>query len=132
MIPSIDILTEQITELEYANRTYRIDTKNDVISGYVDDLKALEQTIYLILSTERYEHIIYSWDYGIELLDLYGKPMPYVMSELPRRVTEALKRDARVDKVTDFTFEKHGKILLVSFTVVSKFGNISTSLEVGI
>lgn len=132
MIPSINILTEPITEKKYPTRTYRIDTRINEISGYLDDLEALEQAIYLILSTERYEHIIYSWDYGIELLDLYGKPMPYVMSELPRRITEALSRDDRVDKVTDFEFEKKGTVLLVSFKVISKIGSISTSLEVSV
>lgn len=132
MIPSVDILTEKITEKEYADRTYRIDTRINEISGYAEDLEALEQAIYLILSTERYEYIIYSWDYGIELIDLYGKPMPYVMSELPRRITEALTKDNRVEKVTDFEFEKNGKKLLVSFNVVSKLGSISTSLEVSV
>lgn len=132
MIPTVNILTEQITETEYANRTYRIDTANNVISGYIDDLEALKQSIYLILSTERYEHIIYSWDYGIELVDLYGKPMPYVMSELPRRITEALTKDNRIEKVTDFEFEKHGKTLRTTFTVVTKIGNISSELEVDV
>jgi hypothetical protein len=132
MIPSVNIFNEPITEKKYADKTYRINTRINEISGYAEDLEALEQAIYLILSTERYEYIIYSWDYGIELIDLYGKPMPYVMSELPRRVTEALMRDDRVEKVTDFEFEKKGNVLLVSFKVMSKIGSISTSLEVSV
>lgn len=132
MIPSVNILTEPITEKKYADKTYRINTRINEISGYAEDLEALEQAIYLILSTERYEYIIYSWDYGVELIDLFGKPIPYVMSELPRRVTEALMRDDRVEKVTDFEFEKKGNVLLVNFKVISKIGSISTSLEVSV
>lgn len=130
MTPDITILTDEITQPEYASRTYRINFNNSNISGYVDDLDSLKQAIYLILSTERYEYIIYSWDYGVELLDLIGKPLPYIMSELPRRIKEALLVDNRVTDVTDFTFDRKGTKLQTSFTVVSDVGNISTELEV--
>ena len=102
------------------------------ISDYVDDLDAVKQAIYLILSTERYEYIIYSWDYGVELVDLIGKPMPYVMAEVPRRITEALTQDDRIEDVVDFEFEMKGKQLHVKFTVISNLGNIPTELEVDV
>ena len=175
MIPNISILTEEITEQQYPNRTYKINfntamtesesvgdtdttatlglgsigkmilgktgstsrTRSDVaivtsdrISGYVDDLDAIKQAIYLILNTERYKFLIYSWDYGVELVDLIGKPIPYILSELPRRVKEALTQDNRISDVTDFEFEQHGKKLYAKFTVVTEVGNISTDLEV--
>lgn len=130
MIPNINILTNEITEVNYPNRTYKISFDKDRINGYTDDLDALKQAIYLILSTERYQHIIYSWDYGVELLDLIGKPMPYVMSELPRRIKEALIQDNRISDVINFEFKKQGKRLHTTFTVVSNVGNIATDLEV--
>lgn len=130
MIPSIDILTQEITEQTYPNHTYKIVLEKDRVSGYADDLEAIKQAIYLILSTERYQHIIYSWDYGVELLDLIGKPIPYVMSEIPRRITEALTQDNRITDVTDFEFVKQGKKLLTTFKVVTNIGNISSTLEV--
>ena len=159
MIPSINILTDEITEQVYPNRTYNISfnvNKNDYnavigtavigsmvlgknktdapnrITGYVDGLDALKQAVYLILSTERYEYPIYSWDYGVELLDLIGKPMPYVMSEIPRRITEALTQDNRVEDVVDFEFKTTGKKIHVKFTVVSNIGDIPTELEVDV
>lgn len=132
MIPSIDILANEITEPVYPNKTYKIIIGKDRISGYTDELDAVTQAIYLILSTERYEFPIYSWDYGVELIDLIGKPMPYVMAEVPRRITEALTQDNRIEKVTDFEFETKGKRLHVKFTVVSNIGNIPTELEVDI
>ena len=136
MIPSIEVLTEKITEAVYPNKTYKIVVNKDKdvnrISGYTDELDAIAQSIYLILSTERYEHLIYSWDYGVELIDLIGKPMPYVMSEVPRRITEALTQDDRIEDVVDFEFETKGKQLYVKFTVVSNIGNIPTELEVDV
>ena len=153
MIPSLKILTEEITETKYPSNTYKIvfSAKNDPIQasrgvvaltvstetesgdrigGYVDGLEAVAQAVYLILATERYQYIIYSWDYGVEFVDLIGKPMPYVMSELPRRIREALTQDNRIDDVIDFEFEQKGNQLHVTFTVVSNVGNLSTELEV--
>lgn len=134
MIPNITVFTEEITEVTYPSNTYRIalPENSNRISGYVDDLEAVAQAIYLILSTERYEYLIYSWDYGIELVDLIGQPMPYVISELPRRITEALTMDDRIDDVIDFEFKQKGKQLYTTFTVVSNVGNLPTSMEVEI
>lgn len=130
MIPNIGILDLEITETMYPNRTYKVVVDKNRINGYTDDLDAVIQTIYLILSTERYQHVIYSWDYGVELLDLIGKPMSYVMAELPRRIKEALITDDRIEDVVDFKFERKGKQLHTTFTVKTKLGNIPTDLEV--
>lgn len=130
MIPTLNILTQEITETKYPNRTYGIAMESNRMSGYVDDLEAVKQAIYLILSSHRYQHIIYSWDYGIELLDLIGKPMPYVMSELPRRIIEALTQDNRIVDVVDFKFKRNRNQLHTTFTVITDIGNISTELEV--
>ena len=140
MIPSVNLLTEEITETTYPSNTYKIVIKHnhyadstkavDRISGYVDDLESVKQTIYLILGTERYQFPIYSWDYGVELVDLFGKPMPYVMSELPRRVKDALIQDDRIEDVINFAFETNGNKLHPTFTVVTNIGNVETELEV--
>ena len=132
MIPDINIFTEEIEDVQYPTKTYKIEVECDCISGYVDDLEAIQQAIYLILNTERYEFLIYSWDYGVELVDLIGQPMPYVMSELPRRIEEALTQDDRIIEVKDFEFEVHKKMLFTSFVVVTKSGEIQTDLGVTI
>lgn len=130
MIPTITILTQEITKTNYPSQTYRISIDTDKISGYIDDLEAIKQAVYLILSSERYQHIIYSWDYGVELVDLIGKPIPYVMSEIPRRIKEALTQDDRILDVVDFQFDKNRNKLHTKFTVITTVGNISTQVEV--
>lgn len=132
MIPSIELLNTEITEQTFPSRTYNVIIEKGRISGYADDLEAVKQSAYFILSTERYKYPIYSWDYGVELVDLIGKPVPYVMSEIPRRVTEALTQDNRVQSVTDFEFTKNGKRLHVSFTVTTDCGDLHSALEVEI
>lgn len=136
MIPNIEILTDEIEEIEYPNETYkvevRVDENEDRINGYTNDLDAIRQAIYLILNTERYEFPIYSWDYGIELVDLIGKPIPYVMSEIPRRVKDALIQDDRIVDVKDFTFKKYKSKLHTTFVVITNSGDITSELEVTI
>ena len=130
MIPNVEILTAPIEEVQYRSRTYGIIIPKNRIGSDTDALEAVAQAVYLILNTERYKFPIYSWDYGVELNDLYGKPMPYVMSEIPRRVTDALTADDRITDVTDFEFEQDHHVLHCTFTVVSNVGRINQTLEV--
>lgn len=132
MVPDNEVLLPDIEETTYPDLTYKINIDKNRISEYVDELDAVIQAIYLILNTERYEYLIYSWDYGIELLDLYGMPMPYVISEIKRRVEDALTQDDRIDSVSDFTFEKTGTKLYVTFTVNSTFGDVEIDMEVDV
>ena len=85
-------------EIETSN-TYAI--CGDRITGYIDGLEAIKQAVYLILNTERFEYIIYSWDYGVELYDLFGEPIDFVKSELKRVIKEALEQD---DRIIDVNF----------------------------
>ncbi len=80
-----------------------------IFFGKVDDENAIRQAIMKVLNTERYEHEIYSWDYGIELQDLYGMPIPYVMSEIQYRIEDALLVDDRIESVDDFEVKRVGK-----------------------
>ena len=135
MIPNSDLFIGELKDVEYPSRTYKIEITEQSahrMNGYVDDVEAIKQAIYLILNTERYEYIIYSWDYGVELVDLIGKPLPYVMSEIPRRVEEALTQDNRIESVQNFEFTKNKNKLHVTFIVTTNVGDFSTELEVTI
>lgn len=126
MIPQIETLLTPIQEVTYQTKTYKVILDKDRINGYTDEVDALIQTIYFILNTERYKYIIYSWDYGVELFDLFGKQMTYVIAEVERRITEALLQDDRILEVTNFEFEPNGHKLHVTFDVISIYGTIQT------
>ena len=135
MIPNNMEVLDKVEETTYPSRTYRIAITfdgSDRISGYTDGRDAVQQAIYLILNTERYKFIIYSWNYGVELVDLMGKPMPYVIAELPRRIKEALFQDDRIIDVNNFTFEVKRSRLYTTFTVTTIYGDLPTQLEVTI
>lgn len=134
MIPSTNGYLEQDFEIvEQPTLTYRMDLQTHNIRGYVDETEAMKQAIYKILLTERYAYQIYSWNYGIETIDLYGEPISYVCPELERRITEALLYDTRITSVTnfEFTFPVKGAVH-VSFTVHTIFGEVQAEREVNI
>lgn len=131
MIPNTNLFATELEIIEHPSKDFKLD--KEVINGTVEDLEAVKQMIYKILNTERYQYLIYSWDFGIELMDLYGEPVSYVVPELKRRITEALMQDDRIENVTDFNFDlSHKGKIYSKFTVSTKFGNIDAEKEVAI
>lgn len=126
MIPSTNnLLTTEITVETQSSKNYKMHFNEKIINGIADELEAMHQVIYKILNTERYQYIIYSWDYGIETLDLYGEPISYVCPEIERRITEALLQDDRIESVDSFEFDytEKGK-LHVTFIVHTIYGDL--------
>ena len=117
---------------EQPSRTYKLDIDRGRIRGMTDEADAMLQAVYLILSVERYQYPIYSFNYGVELVDLIGQPKDYVMSEVKRRITEALTQDDRINSVDGWEFESTKKALIVTFTVHSIYGDIETKKEVDV
>lgn len=133
MIPVInEQFLQNFSEVEIPSKDYSLDRAKSKINGTVEDLEALKQTIYFILNTERYEHLIYSWNYGVELADLIGQPYSYVVPELERRITEALVQDERITGVSDFSFEKNKNKVHVTFVVSTIYGNVESEVNVSV
>lgn len=84
----------------------------------------MKQTIYCILNTERFEHLIYSWNYGIELKHLIGENTTFVIPELERVIQEALLQDDRISEVNNFEFNVEKNSIIVKFTVITTVGEI--------
>lgn len=127
--PAATIPTDlTITENVEATKTYKLSASS--IQGYVDNLEALEQAVYKELNTEKYEHPIYGFAYGIELESLIGKDQTYVQVELKRRIRECLLRDERIENVDNFNFTVSGDEILCTFNVTSIYGELTITKEV--
>ena len=133
MIPQTEFdLASSELETE-PSKNYRMLISSERINGYSDELEAMKQVVYKILNTERYQYLIYSWDYGIELKDLFGEPVDYVCAELERRITEALTQDDRINGVSDFSFDVSKKgVVRAAFKVETIFGEFETETEAAI
>lgn len=132
-----DIISNDFEVVEQPSYTYKMSlpTREDeptTFRGKTDEIDAVKQAVYKILNTERYTYPIYSWNYGIELVDLFGQPIPWVYPELERRITEALVWDDRINSVTDFEFENVKNEVRANFTVNTIFGSYEETLVVGI
>ncbi len=131
LLPSAASLALTALEIEQQpSRTYKLDIDKGRVRGFTDEEDAMLQAVYLILSVERYRYPIYSHDYGVELVDLIGQPMDYVMSEVKRRITEALTQDDRINSVDGWEFETTKNTVTVTFTVHTIYGDIETTKEV--
>lgn len=132
MVPAQALaLNTPVDIAEMPSFTYAMELRSDRIRGYTDELKAMEQAIYKIIMTERYKYIIYSWNYGIELADLFGKAISYVCPEIERRITEALLADNRIIAVDEFEFEFPERGTVVThFTAHTVFGDVKAQRTV--
>lgn len=130
MLPNIentdDLILDVESEEQENTKTYAIRqiTAIPYIGGMIDGVEALKQHIYLTLNTEADQYIIYPYTYGLQTLDLIGKPHYYVMAIIPDRIRDALLSDDRITDVTDFEFTADGKKLHVQFIVHSIYGNL--------
>lgn len=130
MIPNVSDELLTLEEVTQPSLTYALDIENGRIRGKTNGLEALKQAVYLILSTERYVNLIYSWNYGVELDGLIGQPQEYALPEIKRRITEALTQDDRISAVDNFTFEKAKNAVHVTFTVHSDLGDLEVMTDV--
>lgn len=133
MIPTSSGSLPQNFEIrEQPSKTYFMEKDTERIRGFADNIDSMKQAIFKILNTERYQYVIYSWNYGIETLDLYGKSVSYVKSELKRRISEALLWDSRIESVDDFEFSVNGNEISCAFVVHTIFGDIDAERTVNI
>lgn len=129
MIPAVSDLFQEIYLVQRPAQDYCLYMNSNVISGTVQGINAIIQSIYKRLYTQRYAHAIYSSNYGMELSDLYGMPLEYVQTVLPNRITETLLQDSRIRDVKDFSFFHNGTVLTVSFIVQTSVGEVNAEYE---
>lgn len=114
------------------SKTYHV--FNNRIAGFTTDLGAVAQAIEKILSTERFQHPIYSDNYGIELETLIGQDYGLVQAEIERIVKEAMLSDDRVIEITDLTLSKSEQkdSAVLRFNVNTVYGQLNYESQVGL
>ena len=133
MLPQINI--QNLNELEInsmPSKTYKLNYGKNQIYDTTDDLQALKQAIYIILNTERYNYLIYSWDFGVELKKLIGMEKFQATAQLEQAIKDALLQDSRILNVENFSFAFERKTVTATFTVKTIFGDIESEKVVKI
>ncbi len=95
LFPFIDQEPEEKEQIKTSviPEEYEMDFKTYELTGrIVKGKEAIKMWIYKVLRTNRYKHIIYTWDYGVELEELISRPFDraFIESEVQRYIKEAL------------------------------------------
>ena len=118
--------------MRYKAKTFKVDPDNGRIRGLVDELDSVKQAVRIMLSVPRFQHEIFSRNFGHDLQDLIGKPLDYVLGDVRRMIREALMIDERIIEVDDFVIDKVDENLQVKFKVTSIYGDFYEKRSVGL
>ena len=122
-LPSGTDFTDGIEFEEQPSRTWGLDKATNRIVRDVEGLQAVRQAVEIILHVERFRWQIYRPYSGMEWEGLIGQETGYVVSELQRRIREALSTDDRIIGISNFSYVATGDHLTASFMVNSVYGD---------
>lgn len=96
----------------------------------VEGKEAVKVWCYHTIKTNRFEHDIYSWDYGTELVELVGQKYSKGLteSEAFRYIKEALLINPYITKVRDRGSSFYGDTLELHITVETIYGEVELNV----
>ena len=88
--------------------------------------EAIKVWIYKAIKTNRYQHEIYSWDYGCEIESLIGKGFEFgfIKSETQRYIEEALLINPYITKINKIDVEFSKDVLTAYVDLESVYGRL--------
>ncbi|MFV0552279.1 MAG: DUF2634 domain-containing protein [Anaerorhabdus sp.] len=111
-------------------KTFKIDFGKNRVLGFTDDLDALKQSIKMYLSVPRFEHIIFTRNYGHDFKKCIGESKEYVLGVAKRFVHECLSTDDRIIDVANFELSTENESLFIRFKITSIYGDYIETWEV--
>lgn len=122
----IPIDIEEVTEAEeLPSKTYRLDLDEGRITGYVDELEAVNQAIRKAIITPRFKCLIYDDQYGSEIKEAIiadDATREYTEAVMENFIKDTLLPDTRILEVYDFTFAFKEDKACISFKADTIFG----------
>ncbi len=88
--------------------------------------EAIKVWIYKAIKTNRYQHEIYSWDYGCEIESLIGKGFEFgfIKSETKRYIEEALLINPYISKINKIDVEFNKDVLTAYVDLETVYGRL--------
>lgn len=126
-----DEIINKLEKKKYSNKDYKLSEDGTRIVGFVDDLEEIKQTIYLILSTERYEYQTMSDNTGVELWDKYGEDIRLIDLKVANTIVDALLADDRITEVNGVDLKRVDRgVYATTQNVKTVIGDITSESEV--
>lgn len=133
LLPTNDqALIDDFDIKEQTSNTYKLIYLKDRLKGFTDEIDALKQTIYFILNTERYDYLIYDWNYGFQIKDLIGQNPNDILQTIQARISDALIQDTRITEVSNFSFDAIKNKVKTTFTIKSIFGDLQQEININL
>jgi len=133
LLPTNDqALIDDFDIKEQTSNTYKLIYLKDRLKGFTDEIDALKQTIYFILNTERYDYLIYDWNYGFQIKDLIGQNPNDILQTIQARISDALIQDTRITEVSNFSFDVIKNKVKTTFTIKSIFGDLQQEVNINL
>ena len=137
-ISTITAITDTTGEgITYA---YDFDTGDFILENgnpkILTGIEGLKMWIKKTLKTKKNKFRVYGSDsennYGVTLLDFVNSdyPFAFIKAELQREITESLLINSKITGVSDFSFTRNKRTLIVTFTVKTTYGEVSEEVTV--
>lgn len=125
MIPTTRLVNVEENQNINTSKTFLINFNKESLQGKIDQLEAVKQAAYMILSTEKGAYTMYPLDYGTSLEKYIGTSYDYVTGDIGREIKESLLKDERFLDVNNFEFKKNKDNLIITFDIVTIYGEFS-------
>src|SRR5690606_11771875 len=123
----------QPTVSDEPSKTYYFDfATGQIVQKFIDEQEAIQQAAVKAILTYRDRYLIYSEDYGCEIMYLMGKAysQEYLELEVPRLIDEALMPDDRILSTENYIVKKVEDELHVTFDIITTITMDRISVEV--
>lgn len=131
MLPQSNIdLSRGIVFQDQPSLTWIVDPVTNRLRGRGDNWEAVRQAVEVIVNVERFKWQIYTPNFGTDYDGLLGTEPGYAASELRRRLEDAFLPDNRILGIKDYAYTFRDVSLTVTFTALTVFGDVPSSMEV--
>lgn len=108
--------------VKMGSKTWRLDTERGRLGEMIDGEEAVKQAILVALSVPRYQHLIFSDNFGEEVTALLGRDYDYFCAAAPALIRSALLPDDRIKALENFRFARCSDGVEAFFTVILNSG----------
>lgn len=114
-------------------KEYGLDFKTGQLTGeIVEGIEAIKVWIWNCLHVQRFRHPIYSWDYGADLEQYIGQEVTqeFLNTDCEDEIRETMLVNPYITDIEDFSASFEKDRLLISFRVITKFGDTEVNYSV--
>lgn len=114
-------------------KEYELDPKTGRLTGrIIEGTDAIVVWAILTLKADRYNHSVYSWDYGEEFSAMIGNSYEpdLLQSEVERMVEECLVVNEHITGIKDLQVEQVNDRLHILFTIITDQGDAEVDIDV--